>query len=922
MSYLSILRQLADQQQYELLHANAQHYLEDSGEHQALPLLALAHAHLGARSEAEAVLARVQAIQEQLPLDARVDLAGVYCLLGRIDEAEALLESALASEPDHALALARLAWCRMQQGQLAQACTLYQRSADLAPQRLPVWMALARLQLQAGDFPAAQQALDSAIGRFEVTLTELPEAVVTAFTAQLRGLQLEVWVASDALAQAEQWLDARRETLPEEEWCSLVLGYSTLLSGLDHHAEAEEVLRNGLTHYPKNLTLLPHLAELAQLQGRTLQAVQLLRRSLQAAQMLDDPQQRQQIGLWLRLSSACLQQQDQQARHAANKAMELAEALQVSDTTPEAMIRQLRLQAKNALAQVESQAQNFDIADALFRALLDEAPYFLPALQGLGQQQMQRGNIDEAVDLFERIKQIDPAKGYSSLINARRFPDDEATLEKIERAARQPSLEGPVRAGLLLQLAAAWEKNKDYDQAFALATEANETSKKRLSYDPREHRQSCARIRHAFCQALYQHRPERGLDSTLPVFVLGMPRSGTTLVEQILAGHSRIFGAGELGVIPSRIQGLNRWERHVGSGRSYPDCVDDLSPDVSAGIANGILDELRELAATDKLAAQHVVDKLPHNFENIGLIKFLFPNARIISVRRDPRDIAISNYFTDYQAKHGGMGFAYDLTWIGEQLADHNMLMHHWQQLFPGEILEVNYEAVVEDLEGSARRMLDYIGVDWEPQVLAFNELDRPVKTASVWQVRQPVYTTSKAKWQRYKNQLAPLIKGTNAKICPEPIADMITLPEPGFLTDGVALLHENDLDGAELSFKKMLHHNPQHAACNYLVGLVYCRKGQVADAIALFEQAHQACPWQKEWRDHLIQAYEVTGAAEKAEALSATFARAGQSRVDDAPDADTVAEDQSQAPKRPSLVWMADSGLAGSQLMETDHGK
>ncbi|WP_417618496.1 sulfotransferase [Oceanisphaera sp.] len=873
MAYLNILRQLADQQQYELLQANAQGYLDETGDHQVLPLLALAHAHMGARSEAEAVLDRVQAAREPLALDARVDLAGVYCLLGRIDEAEAVLEHALASEPGHALALARLAWCRLQQGQLAQACTLYQRSAAIAPQRLLVWMALTRLQLQACDYLAAQQALDSAISRIEATITELPEGVAREFTAQLRGLQLEIWVATDALAQAEQWLDARRETLPEDEWCGLVLGYSTLLAGKERHAESEEALGNGLKYYPHNLALISQLAELAQLQGRTMQAVQLLRRSIRLAKTQDDTQQSKQIGLWVRLSSACLQQLDQQARHAADKAIELADALQESETTPEAMIRQLRLQARNALAQVESQTQNFDVADVLFRALLDEAPYFLPALQGLGQQQMQRGNIDEAVELFERIKQIDPAKGYSSLINARRFPDDEATLEKIERAARQPSLEGEVRSGLLLQLAAAWEKRQDYDTAFALAREANNASKKRLSYDAKAHRNQCARIRHAFCKALYQHRPERGVDSTLPVFVLGMPRSGTTLVEQILAGHSRIFGAGELGVIPSRIQGLNRWERHVGSGRSYPDCVDDLTPYVSAGIANGILDELRELAATDKPEACHVVDKLPHNFENIGLIKFLFPHARIISVRRDPRDIAISNYFTDYQAKHGGMGFAYDLTWIGEQLADHNMMMHHWQQLFPGEILEINYEDVVEDLEGSARKMLDYIGVDWEPQVLAFNELDRPVKTASVWQVRQPVYNTSKAKWLRYKNQLTLLIAGTNAKICPEPIDDMISLPEPGFLTDGVALFRQGDLDGAELSFKKMLHHNPDHAACRYMVGLIYLQKGHLQDGIEFIETALEKAPWQKEWRENLIKAYELVGEPDKAAAMQASRA-------------------------------------------------
>jgi tetratricopeptide (TPR) repeat protein len=866
VAYLSILRELVDQQQFRALRDNAEIYLAETADARVWPLLALAHAHLDERQAALAVCERASECLAALDRDSRVDLAGVYCVLLRLEEAIGLLEIALAEAPAHPLALARLAWCRMQQDKPEEARQLYQASAELAPTRLPVWCALGRLQLLAGDYPAAQQALDSAIGRLDALADTLAETAVTAFTAQLRGLQLEVWLATGQMAQAEQWLQARRETLAEREWSALVLDYSSLLAGQDQPAAAEEALRHALKHYPDNLELISQLAELAQLQGRTLQAVQLLRRTIVLAKQQDQPA----VGLWVRLSAACLQQLDGQARQAAEKALAMAEVLVESDDTPLPMIRQCRLQAKHAMAQVESQAQQYDRAEALFREVLEEDPWFVPALQGLGQQQMQCGQIDEAVALFERVKAIDPARGYSALINARRFPDDEDTLSQLEQAARQPSLEGAVRTGLLLQLAAAWEKRKDYERAFALATEANNASRKHLNYDAKAHRNQCARIRHAFCKALYQHRPERGIDSTLPVFVVGMPRSGTTLVEQIIAGHSRIFGAGELGVIPQRIAGLNRWERHVGSGRSYPDCVDDLSPYVSAGIANGILDELRELAANDKPEALHVVDKLPHNFENIGLIKFLFPNARIISVRRDPRDIAISNYFTDYAAKHGGMGFAYDLTSIGEQLADHNLLMHHWQQLFPGEILEINYEDVVEDTEGSARKLLDYIGVDWEPQVLAFNELDRPVKTASVWQVRQPIYNTSTAKWKRYQAHLAPLIKGTNARIEWEPI-EMMTLPEPGWLQAGVEQYNNDQLDEAEYTFKKLLHHNPEHAAAAYMVGLVYCRKGHLQDGIGLIEGALEKAPWHREWRDNLARAYRLAGEPNKAALLTGT---------------------------------------------------
>jgi tetratricopeptide (TPR) repeat protein len=175
---------------------------------------------------------------------------------------------------------------------------------------------------------------------------------------------------------------------------------------------------------------------------------------------------------------------------------------------------------------------------------------------------------------------------------------------------------------------------------------------------------------------------------------------------------------------------------------------------------------------------------------------------------------------------------------------------------------------VVDDLEGSARKMLNYIGVEWQPQVLKFNELERTVKTASVWQVRQPIYKTSKAKWKRYENYLAPLIKGTNVKILPNPIDDMFTLPEAGFLTDGMAFYKAGDMDAAEMCFKKMLHHNSEHAACNYMVGLVYMSKGHPVDGIAQIEKALKKAPWHKEWRDNLLKAYEQEGETEKAKAM------------------------------------------------------
>ncbi|WJG09309.1 sulfotransferase [Aliiglaciecola sp. LCG003] len=864
---LRLLRKLADQQQYSELRELSQSIWHETQDPAVLPLLALSHGLLGDTLQAEQTFEQAQLYQTELDLDSLVDLAAVCILMQQLDSAVALLDHVVTQQPEHALALARLGQCRMHEENAEAAQNLFKQAFELEPQRIAVAILLIHLQLDDSHYEAAQATLHQAYEALAQISAELPDGLNQQHLQQLQDLQIRLWVEQQEYAFAERWLQEQFAALQQDEiskadFIHRLSHYAQLLAGHDLHQQAEEILREYLKSLPHNISLCMQLSELYQVQGHFVQGINLVRKALKL-----EPDN---IGLWVKLALISMHRFEGKARHAAQKAVALAEVLQPNEAHPVEAISLQQAQASNALAMVESQEQNFELAERMFRKILIERKNFIPALQGLAQQQMQRGQIDEAIELFERVKQLDPIKGYAGLINARRFPEDESVLDKLAKAAKMPSLEGPLCSGLLFQLAAAWEKRGDYPQAFEFAKQANQASKKFLPYDAKAHRNQCARIRYGFSKALFEHRREHGVQTTLPVFVVGMPRSGTTLVEQIIASHSQIFGAGELGLIPQVAQGLNRWERHVGSGRSYPDCVDDLTPEVSAGIANNILKEMQELAPD----AKHVVDKLPHNFEHIGLIKFLFPNAKIISVRRDPRDIAISNYFTDYQAKHGGMGFAYDLTDIGEQLADHNLMMHHWQQLFTGDILEVNYENVVDELEIHARKMLQFIGVEWEPQVLDFNKLDRTVKTASVWQVRQPIYKSSKARWVRYKDYLAPLIKGTNAKCQPDPINDMLSLPEPGFLTNGVELFHQGDLDGAELRFKKMLHHNPEHAACLYMTGLVYLQKGHMQDGIAMIEKALAKVPWQQEWRDNLQRAYREVGEHDKANKLDSKAAR------------------------------------------------
>ncbi len=855
MLSLPLLRRFIEQRQFEWLDESYIGFSPQNPDEQVL--LALVCAHLGDAQAARQTLSVLDV--SVLDLDAQVDLAAVHLLLGDTDAAQSLLTAARAEAPQHALLLARLAACHVQRQELEAARQLYERSLALQP-RILAFEHLLALYLQSDEWVLAEQALENAEAFWADEKAYWPEAQAAWHSHQLRGLRLDLWLASERFAAADAWLDEQQAALGENEWCDLVGGYAQRLAERGRHAQAEDALRRGLQHYPEQQGLLQQLAQLAALQGRTPQAIALLRRALRFASRNQQPT----LPLRLKLISMATQSHFVLAREMALKAIDEATALQHGQNLDAAQIDHWLAQAQVALAGVEAQEQEYSEAEARYRQVLADHPQLLVALQGLGQLYMQLGRIDDAIALFEQVKALDPVRGYAALINARRFPDDDTTLQRLEALARRPSVEGPVQSGLMLQLAAAWEKRKDYAKAFALADEANTASRKLLSYNAQAHRQRCARIRYAFNRDLFDHRPGLGNRSTVPVFVLGMPRSGTTLIEQILAGHSQIHGAGELGVIPSVIAGLERWERHVGSGRHYPDCVDDLSTKVVAGITDNVLKELQEYAPE----ALHVVDKLPHNFENIGLIKLLFPKARIISVRRDPRDIAISNYFTDYAAKHGGMGFAYDLGWIGEQLADHNLFMHHWNQVFPGEILEVRYEDVLADPEREARRMLAYVGVGWEPQVLNFSELERPVKTASVWQVRQPLYKTSMAKWERYVAYLEPLIRGTNARIEWQPITDMVTLPVPGLLETSVAFYLEEKLDDAEYHVQQLLHHLPEHAAASFMLGLIYVRKGYLNEGIALMLKAHEKCPWNHQWRDDLAQAYKMAGEHEKAALL------------------------------------------------------
>ncbi|MDO9103516.1 MAG: sulfotransferase [Methylovulum sp.] len=762
------------------------------------------------------------------------DLAGIHLLLKEPVQALQQLDLALASNPDYTLAQTRRGLVLMQTGHYALA--MADLSAGLKhcpePQRPSLHINLARCALLLADAETALQHVELA--------------------QTLGGESQEQWllVAVDAYIALDRWSDAERaiqqalEADRDKIQCVKLL--ALVLAAQNKHDEAAHQLRKALVQHPEDTGLLLQLSALASVRGHYGESVHCLRAAIKIAP--------ENASLWAQLAQ-------QGKRHFAEKEARLAAEKAMSLTTGNTGVE--RAEALTAMAGVISDTDG-QLAETYYREALALVPDYVPACLGVGHLLLQWGRVDEAVAQFEAVTARHPIAGYGALINARRFPDDPAVLARIEKMAYSPSLQGPVSSGLLFDLAAAWEHRKDYAKAFHFADAADAASRNALTYNAAKHQQDCDAIRRTFNAGFFAARADYGVQSTLPVFVLGMPRSGTTLVEQLLGGHPDIFVAGEIGIMSGVIQKLNAWERHVGSGQHYPECVADLDAELSRKFAGLVLAELQTYSAD----ARYVVDKLPHNFEHIGLIRLLFPNAAIIHVLREPRDVAVSNYFTDYQAKFGGMGFAYSLTDIGGQLLDHQRLMAHWDKALTRPILTVRYEDVVADTEAEARKILAYLGLEWTAAVLDYQNLERAVKTASIWQVRQPIYQTSTEKWRRYQPFLQPLEDVLNAPAA-EPDLTMIPAEQrlpPGLFFKGMQYLYDQQGRQAAAVFEEVLSHNPKHAAAMHMLGVALYQQNQLEPALTWFKAAIARHPGHAGWYRNLGLVCAALGMVEEAQ--------------------------------------------------------
>ncbi len=369
----------------------------------------------------------------------------------------------------------------------------------------------------------------------------------------------------------------------------------------------------------------------------------------------------------------------------------------------------------------------------------------------LGRIRAELGDFEQARANFETAIDLSPGWGtpYYDLSLIHRFAADDPRLAVMERLLRNPaqlSLDG--RIGLHLALHKSYADAGQYAAAFSHLLNANSVRRGAVQYDESAWMGRNRAMRRVFDAKFLAARAGQGHGARLPVFVLGFPRSGTTLVEQILASHPDVHGGGELPYIGEMIE---RVAKSGASGAGYPQCFIDAEAATFAGLGAAYEDRLRQLAP----AALRIVDKMPINYLHMGLIHLILPGAKIIHVGRDAMDTCLSCFENDFGERQA---YSYDLGELGRCYAGYREMMEHWRLVLPaGTMLEVAYEDVVRDLEAQARRLVQYCELPWDDRCLRFHEAGRAVFTQSQAQVRRPLYSSSVGRWRMYERQLEPL---------------------------------------------------------------------------------------------------------------------------------------------------------------------
>lgn len=678
---------------------------------QAMKMAAQQH-RAGSLQQAEQLLLQIVEAEPAFPPAWHL-LGMIAHQTGRLEDAIRHMSEAIKLDPGNPALYINRSELQRQSGQLDQAEADARRALQLDRRSAPALTNLGTILYDRGDLAAARQALMDAL-KIDKRQPQALNNLGNIARDQNRKREAEDWYrqalkAAPAFAGAANNLGAvlAEQNRPEEA-IKLLLGivksqpkYAQAHSNLGNAFFAMDDFERGRQAFSNALHLLPGHAD----------AMEGLARCLQQLGQLD------------------------QARALAD------EALRQHPT---------RVQTHILKADLLSDQGYQDQALQCCEQAIEMDPGLAGGWACKGHLLMQEGQLNEAEAAFLRALELDPENigARLELARCRKTRPDDDNFSALQQAAREtgPSMSAN-SISLQFVLGKCYDDIGEHDRAFEHYLAGAERKRKRIAYSPEAEAQQVENIRTVFSAEKIQALSGQGNDSSTPIFILGMPRSGTTLTETILASHPDVYGAGEL---PDLLQLAVPAAGEKGA--PYPLNLSDLDATKLAGMADQYV---RQLQARNPQAPR-ITDKMPANFLALGLIHLMLPNARIIHVSRDPVDTCLSAFTKLFKR---GQHFSYDLAELGQYYRHYLDIMAHWRTVLPaGSFYELSYEALVTGQEEETRKLVAYCNLDWDDACLTPHRTSRTVKTASITQVRQPVYTSSMARWRRYERHLGPLL--------------------------------------------------------------------------------------------------------------------------------------------------------------------
>jgi len=495
--------------------------------------------------------------------------------------------------------------------------------------------------------------------------------------------------------------------------------------------QAEPIIKEVLKKHPNDVSAIRMLADLAIRLGRFQDARNLLERALELAP--DFTLARQNYATVLR------------------RLQELPEAM----IEIEALLRQDPNNPRYLIlkASVLTQLGDHNAAVTIFERVIKDYPNQSAAQMSYGHNLKTLGRVDEAILAYRRTVEISPSTGeaYWSLANLKTFRFSDEDVSTMRNAVTAGGGDADDQNHLAFALGKALEDRGEYDESFKFYRRGNEIRRMEHSYDPKRNLYNAVRQVKTCTAEFFAGREAVGCQAPDPIFVVGLPRAGSTLLEQILASHSTVEGTTELADIIALSRQL-AGDRKKNPTGLYPEILNELSPGQLREMGESYLDSTR----VHRSELPFFIDKMPNNWLHVGLIHLILPNAKIIDARRHP----MAGCFACYKQLFArGQTFTYDLTAVGHYYRNYINVMDHWDKVLPGKVLRVQYEDMVADSETQIRRILDHCDLPFEEQCLRFYETDRAVRTPSSEQVRQPIFQEGLEQWRNYEAHLDPLKK-------------------------------------------------------------------------------------------------------------------------------------------------------------------